>query len=60
MHDIIRKELNSLYYNRNKYGSKKKLITLSDSSMQTLQHVSEYYSCSSSYIIDLLIKLYIN
>lgn len=48
--------LKTCMYKRNKYGSIKKLVTLSHDSAKKLQKTSYNYGISASYIIDLLIK----
>ena len=58
MADIIDfdKVLKACMYERNKYGSCKKLVTISHDSAKRLQKTSCKYGISTSYIIDLLIK----
>lgn len=48
--------LKTCMHERNKYGSYKKLVTISHDSVKKLQKTSYRYSISTSYIIDLLIK----
>lgn len=48
--------LKTCMYERNRYGTYKKLVTISHDSVKKLQKTSYKYGISSSYIIDLLIK----
>lgn len=48
--------LKTCMYERNKYGTCKKLVTMSHDSIKKLQKTSYKYGISTSYIIDLLIK----